>query len=48
MAKKNAKDDTIINVDEVYTKTEQFVDKNRKQLTLVLGGAAVIILAFMG
>ena len=48
MAKKNAKDETIINVDEVYTKTEQFVDKNRKQLTLVLGGAAVIILAFMG
>ena len=48
MAKKNAKDETIINVDEVYTKTEQFVDKNRKQLTIVLGGAAVVILAFMG
>jgi|TARA_B110000444_G_scaffold145446_1_gene136010 tetratricopeptide (TPR) repeat protein len=46
MAKKN--DDTILNVDEVYTKTEQFVDKNRNQLTLILGGAAVIILAFMG
>jgi tetratricopeptide (TPR) repeat protein len=48
MAKKKAKDETIINVDEVYTKTEQFVDKNRKQLTIYLGGAAVIILAFMG
>ena len=46
MANKN--DDTILNVDEVYTKTEQFVDKNRNQLTLILGGAAVIILAFMG
>ena len=46
MAKKN--DDTILNVDEVYTKTEQFVDKNRNQLTLILVGAAVIILAFMG
>ena len=46
MAKKN--DDTILNVDEVYTKTEQFVDKNRNQLTIILGGAAVIILAFMG
>ena len=46
MAKKN--EDTILNVDEVYTKTEQFVDKNRNQLTLILGGAAVIILAFMG
>ena len=46
MAKKN--DDTILNVDEVYTKTEQFVDKNRNQLTIILGGIAVIILAFMG
>ena len=46
MAKKN--DDTILNVDEVYTKTEQFVDKNRNQLTIILGGAAVIILGFMG
>lgn len=44
----NKKDDTILNVDEVYTKTEQFVDKNRNQLTLILGGAAVIIIAFMG
>ena len=48
MAKKNAKDNTIINVDEVYTKTEKFVDKNRKLLTLVLGGAVLIILSFMG
>jgi tetratricopeptide (TPR) repeat protein len=47
MAKK-AKDQTIINVDEVYTKTEQFVDKNRNQLTYGLGGAALIILLFMG
>jgi len=46
MAKK--KDETILNVDEVYTKTEQFVDKNRNKLTLVLGGVAVIIIAFMG
>jgi tetratricopeptide (TPR) repeat protein len=48
MAKNKAKDDNIINVDEVYTKTEQFVDKNRNQLTLILGGVAVIIIAFMG
>jgi len=48
MANNKAKDESIINVDEVYTKTEQFVDKNRKQLTLILGAAAVIILAFMG
>ena len=36
MAKKNATEENIINVDEVYTKTEQFVDKNRKALTLAL------------
>ena len=28
MAKKKANDENLINVDEVYTKTEQFVDKN--------------------
>jgi tetratricopeptide (TPR) repeat protein len=48
MAKKKAKDETIINVDEVYTKTEQFVDKYRNQLTYGLGGVAILILVFMG
>jgi tetratricopeptide (TPR) repeat protein len=45
MAKKNQTDEpNLINVDEVYTKTEQFVDKNRTALTIGIGGLAVIIL----
>ncbi|MAO46472.1 MAG: hypothetical protein CL823_04915 [Crocinitomicaceae bacterium] len=43
MAKK-AKDDTIINVDEVYTKTEQFVDKNRTVLWNSFIGIVLTIL----
>ena len=34
MAKKTNQEETIVNVDELYSKSEQFVDKNRKQLTL--------------
>ena len=48
MAKKNQTDEpNLINVDEVYTKTEQFVDKNRSALTIGIGGLAVIILSVL-
>ena len=41
MAKKNQTDEpSLLNVDEVYTKTEQFVDKNRSALTYGIGGLA--------
>lgn len=45
MAKKKAGVDTIVDVQEVYTKTELFVDRNRKILTTVIG---VIVVAFVG
>lgn len=48
MAKNKKAEETIINVDEVYTKTEQFVDKYRNQLTYGIGGIAIIVLAFVG
>ena len=48
MAKKKATKENQINVDEVYTKTEQFVDKYRKHLTYGLGGSALIILLIAG
>ena len=48
MAKKSNQEDVIVNVDELYSKSEQFVDKNRKQLTMSLGGAAAIILVVIG
>ena len=48
MAKKTNQEDVILDVDELYSKSEQFVDKNRKQLTLGLGGAAALILVVIG
>jgi len=48
MAKKSNQEETIVNVDELYSKSEQFVDKNRKQLTLGLGGVATVILVVIG
>ena len=30
MAKKSNQEETIVNVDELYSKSEQFVDKNRR------------------
>ena len=48
MAKKTNQDETIVNVDELYSKSEQFVDQNRKQLTMGLGGAAAVILLVIG
>lgn len=48
MAKKTNQEETIVNVDELYSKSEQFVDKNRKQLTLGLGSAAALILIVIG
>ena len=48
MAKKTNQEDVIVDVDELYSKSEQFVDKNRKQLTIGLGGAAALILVVIG
>ena len=48
MANKKATEENIINVDEVYTKTEQFVDKNRKPLTYGLSAVALVVLVFAG
>ena len=33
MAKKSNQDDILVNVDELYSKSEQFVDKNKFALT---------------
>lgn len=46
MAKKSDKDEVIVDVKEVYTKTELFVDRNRKTLTIILSVLIVLILAF--
>ena len=46
MAKKKAGEDTIVDVQEVYTKTELFIDRNRKVLTTVIGIAVVAFVAY--
>ncbi len=44
---KNKKEDSevIVDVQEVYSKTEHFVEKNKKKLTIVLGAIVVAIAA---
>lgn len=46
MAKKKQQEETIVDVQEVYTKTEMFVDKNRKALTGVIVAIAVIVAGY--
>jgi tetratricopeptide (TPR) repeat protein len=48
MAKKQGKEEPIIDVNEVYSKTEQFVDKNRSQLTYGISAVALLFLAGFG
>ena len=44
MSKKRTEDtDTIIDVQEVYSKTETFIENNKKMLSIVILGAIVII-----
>jgi len=44
MAKKA--EETIVDVQEVYTKTELFLEKNRKTLTYIVGGVALAVLGY--
>lgn len=46
MAKKN-QDETIVDVQQVYTKTEMFVDRHRKTLTIGIGAVALILIAVL-
>jgi tetratricopeptide (TPR) repeat protein len=46
MAKKKAdNEEVIVDVQEVYSKTENFVENNKKTLSMVLGGIVVVIAA---
>jgi len=48
MAKKKNQEETIVDVQEVYTKTEMYVEKNRKPLVIVVAAVAIIFIAFFG
>ena len=48
MAKKTNQDETVLDVEELYSKSEKFVDDNKKQLSLGLGAVAALILVVIG
>ncbi len=48
MAKKDNAEETIVDVQEVYTKTELFIDRNRKGLAMGIGAAILVVLAIIG
>lgn len=48
MAKKDNKEDVIVDVEEAYGRTEEFVNTNRKPITGVVVGIAVIFAAYFG
>ncbi len=48
MAKKNPiDDDLLVDVQEVYSKTEHFIDRNQKPLTFGIGGVVVVVLGVL-
>ena len=44
--KKDQQDEVIVDIEEVYSKSEQFVEKYKKQLTYVVGSLAVIVAGY--
>lgn len=48
MANKNhIDDDLLVDVQEVYSKTERFIDQNKKPLTYGIGGVVVVVLGVL-
>ncbi len=48
MAKNNPiDDDLLVDVQEVYSKTEHFIDRNQKSLTYGIGGVVVVVLGVL-
>lgn len=48
MAKKIETDDTIINVEEAYSKTEHYIENNKKPITIVVTALVIIVVAYFG
>jgi predicted negative regulator of RcsB-dependent stress response len=48
MAKKEQKEETIFDASAVYTKTELFVDRNRKKLVIGFGAIALLFAGIFG
>lgn len=49
MAKKSEKEeDIIVDIEEVYGKTEKFVDKYKKEISYIVGGIVAIVAGYFG
>ena len=50
MSKKHTDENSevIVDVQEVYSKTEHFVENNKKNLTIIIGGIVVVIALYLG
>jgi len=46
--KKDRTEDNILAVEEALSKTEVFIEKNQKILTIIIGAIIVVVLAFFG
>ena len=46
--KKDTTEERIVAVEEALSKSEQFIEKNQKILTYIVGGIIVLILIFFG
>ncbi|MEQ8323221.1 MAG: tetratricopeptide repeat protein [Vicingaceae bacterium] len=44
--KKDQEDEVIVDIEEVYSKSEEFVEKYKKQLTYVVGGIGLVIAGY--
>ena len=47
-AKKDNKEEVIVDIEEVYSKTEKFVEKYKKEISYVVGGIIAIVAAYFG
>jgi tetratricopeptide (TPR) repeat protein len=48
MAKNKDNDEIIVDVEEVYSKTEQYIEENKNTLTIVVGAVLLIVGGFFG
>ena len=49
MAKKHDhRDDNLMAVEDALSKSEQFIEKNQRLITIVIGAVVVLILAYLG
>lgn len=48
MAKKTNQEETIVDVQEIYSKSELFIDRNRKALSIGIGLVILVVIAIVG